>query len=202
MDRYCAKASLRDLVPYLKRGEGALLGTQSGAAFTAFQSAETLRKQPNDSALDAAIAQYKQATDLDPRYAIAHARMALAYSRLYAIRRIPEALDLAYRNCQVALSLNPGLADGHLALAGVFQQTGNEQGALNEIDRALSLDPSNRYALVWQAQIYTSLNRWDDAEKTLRRALKEHPNFWLAYHELGFGLHGQVPTFGATWAHP
>ena len=162
------------------------------AAFTAFQSAETLRKQPNDSGLDAAIEQYKQATDLDPRYAIAHAKLALAYSRLYAIRRIPEALDLAYGNCQVALSLDPGLADGHLALASVFQQTGNEQGALNEIDQALSLDPSNRYTLVWQAQIYTRLNRWDDAEKTLRRALKEHPNFWLAYNELGFGLHGQA----------
>ena len=91
----------------------------------------------------------------------------------------------------MALSLDPGLADGHLALAWVFVQTGNDQGALNEIDRALSLDPSNRYTLVWQAQIYTRLNRWDDAEKTFRRALKEHPNFWLAYNELGFGLHGQ-----------
>jgi len=186
-----AAASLLDLVPYLEQREGALSGTQSAAAFTAFQSAETLRKQPNDSGLDAAIEQYKQATDLDPRYAMAHAALALAYTRLYAIRRIPEALDLAYRNGQVALSLDPGLADGHLALAWVFQQTGNEQGALNEIDRALSLDPSNRYTLVWQAQIYTRLNRWDDAEKTFRRALKEHPNFWLAYHELAFGLHGQ-----------
>ena len=187
-----AAASLLDLVPYLKQGEGALFETQSAAAFTAFQSAETLKKQPNDSGLDAAIEQYKQATDLDPRYALAHARLALAYTRLFAIRRIPEALDLAYRNCQVALSLDPGLAEGHLALAWVFQQTGNEQGALNEIDRALSLDPSNRHALVWQAQIYTSLNRWNEAEKTLRRVVKEHPNFWLAYNELGFGLHGQA----------
>jgi tetratricopeptide (TPR) repeat protein/tRNA A-37 threonylcarbamoyl transferase component Bud32 len=187
-----AAASLLDLVPYLKQGEGESSGTQSAAAFTAFQSAEILMKQSNDTGLDAAIEQYKQATDLDPRYAIAHARLALAYTRLYAIRRIPEALDLAYRNCHVALSLDPGLADGHLALAWVFQQTGNKQGALSEIDRALSLDLSNRDTLVWRAQIYTSLNRWDDAEKTFRRLLKEHPNFWLAYNELAFGLHGQA----------
>ncbi len=187
-----AAASLLDLVPYLKQGEGVLLGTQSAAAFTAFQAAESLKKQPNDSGLIAAIDQYKQATELDPRYAIAHARLALAYTRLYAIRRIPEALDLAYRNGQVALSLDPGLADGHLALAWVFVQTGNDQGALKEVDRALSLDPSARHTLVWQAQIYTRLNRWDDAEKTFRRALKEHPNFWLAYNELGFLLHGQA----------
>ena len=187
-----AAASLLDLVPYLKRGEGELPGTQSAAAFTAFQAAETLRVQPNDNGLDAAIEQYKKATDLDPHYAMAHANLAIAYSRLYAIRRIPEALDLAYRNCQTALSLEPGLADGHRARALIFEQTGNEQGALNEIDRALSLDPSNRYTLVWQAQIYTRLSRWDDAEKTFRRALKEHPNFWLAYNELAFGLHGQA----------
>ena len=187
-----AAASLLDLDDYLNHGEQAEPETHSAAAFTAFHSAETLMKQPNDGGLDAAIEQYKQATDLDPRYAMAHAGLALAYVRLYAIRRVPEALDLAYGNCQVALSLQPALADGHLALAFVFEQTGNEQGALDEIARALSLNPSNPRILVWQAQIYNRLNRWEDAEKAYRRALKEHPNYWLAYNELGFGLHGQA----------
>ena len=187
-----AVASLLDLENYSQRDKQEEPGTHSPAAFTAFQSAETLKNQPNDSRLDAAIEQYKQAIDLDPRYAVAHARLALAYTRLYAIRRIPEALDLAYRNCQLALSLNPDLPEGHLALAWVFQQTGNNQGALSEVDRALSLDPSSRQALVWQAQIYARMNRWEDAEKTFHRALKEHPNYWLAYNELGFGLHGEA----------
>jgi eukaryotic-like serine/threonine-protein kinase len=187
-----AAESLLDLDNYLHNDKQAEPETHSAAAFTAFQSAETLRKQPNDAGLDAAIEQYKQATELDPRYAIAHARLALAYIRLYAIRRIPEALDLAYGNCQVALSLHPGLADGHLAMASVLEGTGNEQGALDEIAKALSLNPSDPRILVWQAQIYNRLNRWEDAEKAFRRALKEHPNYWLAYNELGFGLHGQA----------
>jgi serine/threonine protein kinase/tetratricopeptide (TPR) repeat protein len=187
-----AAASLLDLESYLHHDEQAEPETHSATAFTAFQSAETLMKQPNDGGLDAAIEQYKQASELDPRYAIAHARLALAYVRLYAIRRVPEALDLAYGNCQVALSLHPGLADGHLALAFVFEQTGNEQGALDELARALSLNPSNPRILVWQAQVYNRLNRWEDAEKAFRRALKEHPNYWVAYNELGFGLHGQA----------
>jgi eukaryotic-like serine/threonine-protein kinase len=195
-----AAASLLDLVPYLKNGEQAKIGTQSAAAFTAFQSAETLMKQPNDSRLDAAIVQYKQATELDPRYAIAHARLALAYVRLHGIREAPEALDLAFGNCQVALSLDPDLADAHLALAKVLDQTGNEQGALREIAKALSLDPSNAQTLVWQAQIYTRMNQWEDAEKTLHRVLKEHPNYWLAYNELGFGLHGQAKYHEAIQA--
>jgi serine/threonine protein kinase/tetratricopeptide (TPR) repeat protein len=187
-----AAASLLDLESYLHHDTQTEPETHSAAAFTAFQSAETLMKQPNDAGLDAAIDQYKQAIDLDPRYAVAHARLALAYIRLYAIRRVPEALDLAYGNCQVALSLHPGLADGHLALASVLERTGNEQRALDEIAKALSLDQSNPRILVWQGQIYNRLNRWEDAEKTFRRALKEHPNYWLAYNELGFGLHGQA----------
>ena len=121
-----AAASLLDLTAYLKSDERAEPGTQSAAAFTAFQSAETLMKQPNDTGLDAAIEQYKQATELDPRYAIAHAKLALAYGRLYAIRRIPEALDLAYGNCQVALSLDPGLA-GRTSRAGVGLRTDRQR---------------------------------------------------------------------------
>ncbi len=187
-----AASSLLDLDTYSNHGEQEEPETRSAAAFTAFHSAEMLRKQPNDSGLDAAIEQYKQATELDPHYASAHAGLALAYIRLYAIRRAPEALDLAYGNCRLALSLNPALADGHLALASVFQQTGNERGALDEIAKALSLNPSNPRILVWQAQIYNRLDRWEEAEMTFRRVLKDHPNYWLAYNELGFFLHGQA----------
>jgi len=187
-----AAASLLDLDSYLQHDEQAEPETHSAAAFTAFHSAETLMKQPNDSGLDAAIEQYKQATELDPRYAIAHAKLALAYARLHALRRAPEALDLAYGNCRLALSLKSGLAEGHLALASVFEQTGNEQGALDELAKALSLNPSNPRILVWQAQVYNRLDRWEEAEKTFRRALKDHPNYWLAYNELGFGLNGQA----------
>jgi tetratricopeptide (TPR) repeat protein len=187
-----AAASLLNLTPYLQNHEQVEPGTQSAAAFTAFQSAETLRTQPNDTGLDAAIDKYKQAIELDSRYAVAYAKLALAYSRFYAIRgRSLAALDLARGNCEAALALDPTLIDGHLALVAIFVQTGNQQGALNEIARALSLDPSNARTLVLQAQICTRLNRWEDAEKTFHRVLKEHPNYWLAYNELGFGLHGQ-----------
>jgi eukaryotic-like serine/threonine-protein kinase len=187
-----AAATLLDLVPYLQNDGRADPGTQSVSAFTAFQSAQTLMKEPNDSGLDAAIEKYKQATELDPRYAIAHARLAYAYCRLYATRRTAGALEIARGNCQLALALDPGLVDAHLGLAAVFDQTGDEQGELRELAQALSLDPSNPKILVLQAQVYSRLNRWDDAEKTFHRALKDHPNYWLAYNELGFCFHGQA----------
>ena len=183
-----AAASLLDL----HNAEQADPGTQSVEAFTAFQSAETLMQQPNDSGLDAAIEKYKQAVTLDSRYAIAHAKLAHAYARLSVVRRNPGALDLARGNSEHALTLDPSSVDAHLARAAIFLVSGDEKSALQEIGVALSVDPTNPRTLVWQAQIYTRIDRWPDAEKTLHRVLNEHPNFWMAYNELGFGLHGQA----------
>ncbi|MGA7523885.1 MAG: tetratricopeptide repeat protein [Acidobacteriaceae bacterium] len=186
-----AAASLLNVRRYLNDSERTQPGTNSTAAFTAFQQAEALMKQPNDAGLDAAIEKYKQAVDIDPQYAIAHAELGIAYGHLYGIRRDSAALDLARRNCEHALALDPGLVDGHLARAWVLEQTGDEQDALDEFKKALALDPSNPQALVWQAQLYGRLDRWTDAEATFRRVLAERPNYWLGYNELGFVLHNE-----------
>lgn len=166
-------------------------GTQSAAAFTAFQSAESLMKQANDTGLEPAIEEYKQALDLDPRYAAAYAKLGVAYCRLAAVLHDPAALDLARRNCVASLALNPDLVDGHAAMAAVLHQTGDDQGALKEFSKALALDPSDPTTLVWEAQLYSKLNRWQDAERTLRRVLALRPNDWVAYNELGFALNSQ-----------
>jgi serine/threonine protein kinase/tetratricopeptide (TPR) repeat protein len=165
--------------------------TQSSPAFTAFQSAESLMKQPNDTGLEPAIEKYKQAVDLDPRYAAAYAKLGVAYCRLAAVLHDPAALDLARRNCETSLALNPNLVDSHAAMAAVLQQTGDNQGAFKEFGKALALDPSDPKTLVWQAQLYSKLNRWQDAERTLRRVLAVRPNYWIAYNELGFAFNSQ-----------
>ena len=185
-----AAASLLNVSRYLSGSKQARPGTNSTAAFTAFQQAETLMKQPNDVGLDAAIEKYKQAVDLDPQYAIAHAKLGIAYGHLYGIRRDSAALDLARRNCARSLMLEPALVEGHLAQALVLEQTGDEGGALEEIARALQLDLSNTNALAWQGQIYGRLNRWADAENSFKRVLQERPNHWVAYNEWGVVLNG------------
>ncbi len=186
-----AAASLLGVSRYLKNKEQMQPGTQSTAAFTAFQQAETSMKQPNDTGLEAAIDKYKEAVDLDPQYALAHAKLGFAYGRLYAIRHDPGALELARGNCERALTLEPDLVDGHLELGSVLKQSGDERGALDEFAKVLKLDPSNPTALVWQGQTYARLNRWVDAERTFNRVLQERPNNWLAYNELGAALNMQ-----------
>jgi serine/threonine protein kinase/Flp pilus assembly protein TadD len=186
-----AAASLLSLHRYMPSHPQTDPGTKSVAAFTAFQSAETLMKRPNDSAIDAAIERYKQAVELNPRYAIAHAKLASAYCHRYILRHDTADLDHARASSNAALTLDTRLVDGHLALASVLQQSGNEQGALEEFAKARELDPSNPETLEWQAQTYTRLNRWADAEETYYRILKQRPNSWPAYNRLGFALHSE-----------
>jgi eukaryotic-like serine/threonine-protein kinase len=186
-----AAATLLDLTSYSRSDAAAKPATQSAAAFSAFQSAEANFKQTDRATLEAAIDGYKQAIELDPRYALAYAKLAQAYANFSATQRNPAALTLARSNCDVALRLDPNLVDAHLALALIFQFSGKEQEALDELSRTLLLDPSNPKPLVWQAQIYWRLSRWDEHQKILERVLKEHPNNWPAYNQLGAGLHEQ-----------
>jgi eukaryotic-like serine/threonine-protein kinase len=181
-----AAASMLSLDRYVKSGQRTQPGTQSPAAFVAFQSAEALMKEPNDTGLDAAIESYKQAVNLDPDFAIAYAALAQAYVHSYGIRRDPGALDLARGNCERAIALDKRLVGGYLARAILLEKVGDEQGALNEFVKALALDPSNPDTLVAQAQVYVRLNRWADAERIYQRVLMERPNLWVTYNDLGF----------------
>jgi tetratricopeptide (TPR) repeat protein len=195
-----AAKRMLDLAQYLKSTEGADPGTQSTAAFIAFQDAETLMKKPNDQGLEAAVEKYKDALESDPRYALAYAKLSIAYCHLFRLRHEPGVIELARRNGERALALQPDLAEGHLARSAVLQDTGDEQGALDELAKVRATDPLKPRALLWQAQIYTRLNRWSDAEEIFNRVLKERPNNWVLYNELGNVLHQQGKTQGAIEA--
>ena len=185
-----AAASLLNVSRYLTDGRQTPPVTTSTAAFTAYQQAEALMKQPNDAGLDEAIEKYKQAVDLDQECAVCYAKLGIAYVHLYGMQRDAAALDLSRRNCARSLVLEPALVDGHLAQGLVLEQTGDKRGALDEIAAALKLDPSNTNALTWQGQIYGRLGRWADAENSFKRVLQERPNAWVAYNEWGVVLNG------------
>jgi tetratricopeptide (TPR) repeat protein len=159
--------------------------TKSPEAYVAVQEAEALMKQDNDTGLKDAIDKYRHALDLDPRYATAYAKLALAYFRLYVVSGNSAAVYAARSNCDKALTLNPDSVEAHLALSSVLEYTGDKVGASREIEKALSIDPVNPRTLVYQAQLYSRLNHWREAEETLQRVQKLRPNDWLAHNELG-----------------
>jgi len=188
-----AAAELLDVSHYKQDERRTTPDTQSPEAYSAFQEAETLMKQDNNAGLEDAIEKYKQALEVDPRYATVYAKLASAYFRLYVLHSDTAALALARANCDKALTLNPRSVEAHLALSSVLEYTGDRTGASREIEKALAIDPVDTQTLVYQGQLYSRLNRWADSEETFDRVLKLRPNNWLARNELGivFVLQGK-----------
>ena len=186
-----AAASLLDVVAYVAPGNRLRPPVTSPEAFKTLQAADALRKQPNDEGLEGSIEKYKEAIELDSHLATAYSRLAIAYCRLHALGRDPAALDLAEENAKAALTRDPNLVDGHLAMSYALEHRGEREAALAQISAALSLDPSNSTTRMWQADLYTALNRLPEAESTCRLAIKGRPNYWLAHQDLGVALDGQ-----------
>ncbi len=136
-----AAAQLLDVSRFEPDDLRSRVGTDYPDALAAFQAAEALMKQPNDSGLNAAIEKYKAAVEIDRHYALAHASLAMAYLRLYVTRLDPSSVTLARGNAETAASLDPKLPEAHVALASVHQDTGALPQALHEIGVAFSLDP-------------------------------------------------------------
>jgi eukaryotic-like serine/threonine-protein kinase len=190
-----AAAQLLDLDRYQRSKDVATPDTQSSQAYAAFQSAQAAMKQENDTGLNTAIDKYKEAIELDSRYATAYAQLAWAYLHLYTLRGDPAALSLGRSNSDQALSLNPNLIVGRLAMSFVLQQIGDYDGAVHEIAEALSIDPDDPRTLVLRGQLFARLNRWVDAEESFKRAIKRRPNLWLPHDELGvvYNAEGKYP---------
>ena len=183
-----AAAELLGVSQYLNSSDRLKPGTQSPEAYQAFQQAEALRNQPNDTGLDAAIEHFKKAIDADSRFALAHANLSQAFSRLYVVHHDSAALNLALANANTALGLDPNLVEGHIALAAVSSLSGQSDQARAELEKALRLDPSNYKGMIRLGQVLTELNQYQKAEEVFHRVIQVRPNYWYAYNELGYVL--------------
>lgn len=114
-----------------------------------------------------AIAHFKQAVDLDPTYAPAHAALANCYNQLGTVlvgtgsprEHRPRAEAAAIK----ALQIDPASSEAHAALGYVrhyqWRWAESEQAFL----RAIDLNPSNMLARLWYANLLMSRKRFDES---------------------------------------
>lgn len=136
-----------------------------------------------------ALADLERAVARDPGFAPAWALLAQIYGARYrtALDRDPGMLTAAERAAQAAVTLDPALPAGHLALANVFYSRRDHPRALATLDAAR--DTLAGDATYWHLRGFIDQRegRWREAEAALVKAFDlDAPATaeWLAVHYL------------------
>jgi len=141
-----------------------------------------------------AIGYYEEAIRLDPRYALAYAKLSRTGSILggtyvsSATKEGQEAIAKALASAKSALTLDPNLAEAHLAQGIILEQVDfNFAGAEAEFRRALELAPQNPAVISNLANLMSYLDRLDEAVVLVRQAIALDP--------LRFGFHFNLALY-------
>ena len=143
------------------------------------------RMNPDDTTT--AIGYYRQALQLDPRYALAWAGLAGAYSNQadYSWAPMAQTFELARAAALHAIELEPELAEGHTELAWVQMcHEWDWHGAAASSARALELGASDRSAVIAASVLADSLGRKEESVALARRAAALDPLSYIAHGNL------------------
>jgi serine/threonine-protein kinase len=125
-----------------------------------------------------AVKYFEEAVATDPRYAAAHAGIALALTELGDSGDIApeEAYPRAKAAVMRALELDPDLADAHASLGYLLTVSEFDwAGAEQAFKRALALQPGHADALDHYGRLCQSVGRYDEAVALQRRACELDP---------------------------
>ncbi|MCA1849580.1 MAG: tetratricopeptide repeat protein, partial [Acidobacteria bacterium] len=130
-------------------------------------------------ALGKGIECFRQAIELDPDYALAHAGISDCYAFLgdVGLTAIPsrEAFSKAREAAREALEIDGELAEAYNSLAHVLMHEFNWQEAEKAFRRAIELSPNNAIAHQWYAYYLLFHGRNDEALAEAARGLELDP---------------------------
>jgi TolB-like protein/Tfp pilus assembly protein PilF/DNA-binding XRE family transcriptional regulator len=177
-----ASARVREQVRAATRGR-----TLNAQAHELYLLGRFLVDRMNSDDTTTAIGYYRQALQLDPRYALAWAGLAGAYSNQadYSWAPMAQTFELARAAARHALELEPELAEGHTELAWVQMcHEWDWHGAAASSARALELGASDRSAVIAASVLADSLGRKEESVALARRAAALDPLSYIAHGNL------------------
>jgi TolB-like protein/Tfp pilus assembly protein PilF len=123
---------------------------------------------------------YRHAVALDPRFALAHARLAEILSGLYDnFDHRPAVLAEARSHAEEALRLDPHCGQAHLEMAQILswsvKSIERDKAMKQEVDSALRLVPNDGYLVMLAALFQTDMDWLAEAEATFQRAIEINP---------------------------
>jgi protein O-mannosyl-transferase len=124
--------------------------------------------------LDTAIVELNKAIEIYPKYADCYNQLGLIY---YKKKMHKEAFD----NYTLAIQYNNTNAVFHNNIGTLFFETGDYNGALKAMQRAVELDPHYTDALANLGSTFGTMKDYNNALIYLHKCVKEDPNYANAY---------------------
>jgi TolB-like protein/Flp pilus assembly protein TadD/DNA-binding winged helix-turn-helix (wHTH) protein len=155
-------------------------------AYILYRTGKEIYEKPRTpDSLAQVIDYYKQALELDPQYAAAHAGLCDVHVALYRHSTSTEDIELAEDACASALASNPRLHMVHTALGELYRRIGRTRDAETAYNEALAINPMDAQAMIGLSEVYKRQQKFSDAEEILHTAIDAQPGNWRTIKELG-----------------
>ena len=153
--------------------------TANTEAYVYYLRANAIERNPDTALEDLKTAEglFAQAIELDPNFALAHARLASVEAEIFHYYEPTEGRRTRARTeAETALRLEPNLAEGHFALGQcIYWMDQDYERALEQFELASRLSPSNGDARRLIAAIRRREGKWEEALEAYERVAKLDP---------------------------
>lgn len=137
--------------------------------------------------LEQAIAEYTQAIELDPNYALAYYNLGVAHNDL-------GELEEAIADYSQVIEIDPTYAEAYNNRGHVYYQLGDYETAITDYNQALKLDPNRGEWYFNRALAYGAAGVWEQAIADYNQAVAIDPQVPQIYYQRGIAYSnvGQV----------
>jgi serine/threonine protein kinase/tetratricopeptide (TPR) repeat protein len=164
--------------------------TTNADAFANYAQGRSFLERPDvPGSLDRAAGLFEAAVALDAQFALAHAALGETYWAQYERTHNQPWVAKAREETLEALRIDPNLAGVRYSLAVIYNGTGRTPQAIEELRRAIALQPAEDDAHRLLGEIVAKNGDLNAAVVELREAVALRPSYWGNHWSLGLAFY-------------
>jgi tetratricopeptide (TPR) repeat protein len=169
-------AAMQATLTATERSRVQAIPTRSLEAWESYQLGQQRMANRNSADMAQAQAFFRKAIDQDPKFAQAHAGLAVALALLaHRGSSHDDGLARADRAVAAAMNLDTGLAEAWAASGLIAETRFEHDRAEKAYRRAIDLNPNYANAYLWLGVVLSQQGRYDEARVTTERAVALDP---------------------------
>ncbi len=178
-----------------ERERAAIPPTQNLAAYDLYlKGRDILKNRVDATGATEALVLFDQACAKDPDFALAWTGVADSSLLLYRTKKENFWAEKALAAAREASRRNDNLPEVYFALGSVYTATGKNAQAVDELKKALQLQPNSDDGYLRLGKAYTATGQVEPALAAFKKAVELNPYYWYNYKQLGWAY----SQFGRT----